>query len=61
MEVPDQKEVVAAEPMASYAVATEVVQPSLYEPQLSAADIEQKRADMACSLDNPEACEACGS
>ncbi|MBL7865983.1 MAG: ribonucleoside-diphosphate reductase subunit alpha, partial [Cyclobacteriaceae bacterium] len=22
---------------------------------------EQKRADMACSLDNPDACEACGS
>ena len=21
----------------------------------------QKRADMACSLDNPDACEACGS
>jgi ribonucleoside-diphosphate reductase alpha chain len=24
-------------------------------------DYEQKRADMACSLDNPDACEACGS
>lgn len=24
-------------------------------------DEEQKRADMACSLDNPDACEACGS
>jgi hypothetical protein len=22
---------------------------------------EQNRADMACSLDNPDACEACGS
>ena len=22
---------------------------------------EQKRTDMACSLDNPDACEACGS
>jgi ribonucleoside-diphosphate reductase alpha subunit len=60
-QLPEQKEVVVAEPMASYAVATEVVQPTLYEPQLSALDIEQKRADMACSLDNPEACEACGS
>ena len=25
------------------------------------ADTEQKMADMVCSLDNPEACEACGS
>ena len=25
------------------------------------ADYEQNRADMACSLDNPDACEACGS
>jgi ribonucleoside-diphosphate reductase alpha subunit len=24
-------------------------------------DLEQKQADMACSLDNPDACEACGS
>jgi len=24
-------------------------------------DYEQKRSDMACSLDNPDACEACGS
>lgn len=27
----------------------------------SAADYDQKRSDMACSLDNPDACEACGS
>jgi ribonucleoside-diphosphate reductase alpha subunit len=26
-----------------------------------ASDYDQKRADMACSLDNPDACEACGS
>ncbi len=25
------------------------------------ANYEQKKADMACSLDNPDACEACGS
>lgn len=25
------------------------------------SDYEQKRADMSCSLDNPDACEACGS
>lgn len=28
---------------------------------LSAKDLEQKKSDMACSLDNPESCEACGS
>ena len=27
----------------------------------TAGDYDQKRADMACSLDNPDACEACGS
>ena len=27
----------------------------------TAAELEQKAADMACSLDNPDACEACGS
>ncbi len=32
----------------------------LYE-QTPLADYDQKRADMACSLDNPDACEACGS
>jgi len=32
-----------------------------YNSQPSLADYDQKRADMACSLDNPDACEACGS
>ena len=27
----------------------------------TAEQLEQNRADMACSLDNPDACEACGS
>lgn len=27
----------------------------------TAAELEQQAADMACSLDNPDACEACGS
>lgn len=31
------------------------------EPNVTAASYEQNRADMACSLDNPDACEACGS
>jgi ribonucleoside-diphosphate reductase alpha chain len=29
--------------------------------ELPPDDYEQKRADMSCSLDNPDACEACGS
>lgn len=45
-------------------VAVPVAQ-SKYQQELSYqpadADYEQKRADMACSLDNPDACEACGS
>jgi ribonucleoside-diphosphate reductase alpha chain len=47
-------------------VAVETV---AYAPQAQAsldyearvADYEQKKSDMACSLDNPDACEACGS
>ncbi|HEY9116224.1 MAG TPA: ribonucleoside-diphosphate reductase subunit alpha, partial [Roseivirga sp.] len=27
----------------------------------TAAELEQNAKDMACSLDNPDACEACGS
>ena len=29
--------------------------------QPTAADLEQKAADLACSIDNPDDCEACGS
>jgi ribonucleoside-diphosphate reductase alpha chain len=32
-----------------------------YEAAAPAAQYDQNRADMACSLDNPDACEACGS
>ena len=44
-----------------------MVAPVLVEAQKSidyearVADYEQKKSDMACSLDNPDACEACGS
>jgi ribonucleoside-diphosphate reductase alpha subunit len=31
------------------------------EPEQQVLQYEQKMSDMACSLDNPEACEACGS
>lgn len=30
-------------------------------PTPTAAELEQKAADMACSIDNPDGCEACGS
>jgi ribonucleoside-diphosphate reductase alpha subunit len=42
------------------ALASEAQQTIPYE-QLPLADYDQKRADMSCSLDNPDACEACGS
>jgi ribonucleoside-diphosphate reductase alpha subunit len=52
-------EVVVAEPMLVQAVVADAHQQTIrYESQ---ADYDQKRADMACSLDNPDACEACGS
>ncbi len=45
---------------------TEQVQPEAAAPaaepqQAIAYEDAQKRSDMACSLDNPDACEACGS
>lgn len=36
-------------------------QQQLHYESVSRSDYEQKRADMACSLDNPDECEACGS
>jgi ribonucleoside-diphosphate reductase alpha chain len=46
------------EPTATYAAVPESQQAIPYD---LATDYDQKRADMACSLDNPDACEACGS
>ena len=48
---------VVAEPVV--ALAKEAQQTLPYEH--TAGDYDQKRADMSCSLDNPDACEACGS
>ena len=48
---------VVAEP--GLVMAKEAQQSLHYEHPPS--DYEQKRADMSCSLDNPDACEACGS
>lgn len=51
-----------AEPvMAVQSVAVAENQQAIQYEQLPIADYDQKRADMACSLDNPDACEACGS
>jgi ribonucleoside-diphosphate reductase alpha subunit len=47
-----------AEPVVS--VVNEAQQLLQYE-QKNAIDYDQKRSDMACSLDNPDSCEACGS
>ena len=46
------------EPSATYAVKSEIQQAIPYDQP---TDYDQKRADMACSLDNPDECEACGS
>jgi len=63
-----------AEPIAQAAAVTETVavqaplppvgvegQQSIPYEQSPVGDYDQKRSDMACSLDNPDACEACGS
>jgi ribonucleoside-diphosphate reductase alpha chain len=59
----------AANDAAAEAVAAEAIlvaqvseaQQSLQYEQRPVADYDQKMSDMACSLDNPDACEACGS
>jgi ribonucleoside-diphosphate reductase alpha chain len=57
VEVALATEAAKAEVMVTTA-ADEAQQTIRYE---QVSDYEQKRADMACSLDNPDACEACGS
>jgi ribonucleoside-diphosphate reductase alpha chain len=54
---------VAALPVAESAlvIAANEAQQAIQYAAPSAADYDQKRSDMACSLDNPDACEACGS
>ena len=48
-----------AEEMAATLTITDASQQMLHYERLS--DYDQKLSDMACSLDNPDACEACGS
>jgi ribonucleoside-diphosphate reductase alpha subunit len=50
-----------AEPVAATVAVVNEAQQTLHYEQRGAVDYDQKRADMACSLDNPDACEACGS
>jgi ribonucleoside-diphosphate reductase alpha chain len=56
-------EAVAVQAVAAEAAATALAsaQQTLQYEQLPSADFEQKMSDMTCSLDNPDACEACGS
>jgi ribonucleoside-diphosphate reductase alpha chain len=51
------KNIVVAEPVSGMAKEAQQSLPYEHAP----ADYDQKRADMSCSLDNPDACEACGS
>ncbi len=53
------QQTVGAEAIASIAAKKPEPQKELVYNQVE--DYEQKKADMACSLDNPDACEACGS
>jgi predicted membrane-bound mannosyltransferase len=46
---------------ATAVVSAAETQQSIPYNQAPGIDYDQKRADMACSLDNPDACEACGS
>ena len=48
------------EPTTVYAMKAEAQKEIPYD-QTPESDLDQKRADMACSLDNPDECEACGS
>jgi ribonucleoside-diphosphate reductase alpha chain len=53
--------ITVTEPTAAYAAVKNETQQAIPYDQNIASDYDQKRADMACSLDNPDACEACGS
>ena len=51
--------VTVPEPVVVSTVSDAHQQTLQYEKPVS--DYQQKMSDMACSLDNPDACEACGS
>jgi ribonucleoside-diphosphate reductase alpha subunit len=47
-------------PVEAVTLVNEAQQTLRYEP-VADSDYDKKRSDMACSLDNPDSCEACGS
>lgn len=51
----------ASELAVAQATAIHESQQAIPYQQQTVTDYEQKMSDMACSLDNPDACEACGS
>jgi len=55
MDKPAEATAIVSEP------AVAALQPAVVAENQQSLDYEQNRADMACSLDNPDACEACGS
>jgi ribonucleoside-diphosphate reductase alpha subunit len=61
LQEPDAAIPVAITETAAVSAPADVQQSIAYEPQIIPTDYDQKRSDMACSLDNPDACEACGS
>lgn len=60
MQQPAESEVAPEIPSIQIPVVAEAQQTIAYA-QNSLSDYDQKLSDMACSLDNPDACEACGS
>ncbi len=60
MQQPAESEVAPEMPSIQIPVVAEAQQIIAYA-QNSLSDYDQKLSDMACSLDNPDACEACGS
>lgn len=65
MQQPAAEQAPVEEAVIAATVATPVMadaqQAIPYPTEPTASSYEQNRADMACSLDNPDACEACGS
>jgi ribonucleoside-diphosphate reductase alpha chain len=55
------QQTVTAEAAAGATVAATKPEPQKELAYTQVADYEKKMSDMACSLDNPDACEACGS
>jgi ribonucleoside-diphosphate reductase alpha chain len=55
------QQTVTAEAAVGATVAATKPEPQKELAYTQVADYEKKMSDMACSLDNPDACEACGS